>query len=865
MWDSSKVCFPLLTLVVPLIVLQHLVWETGAQQPEEDPSACTFNAISLGGLFSVHGHTDGASCDDEINEGPFANVEAMNEINRSPDILPNITLSYDIRDTCGLSNVALEQTVGLMDLKKDNGSAGIGISGVVGAALSDVSISVASLLRIFHIPQISHSSTAALLDDRQRFDFFFRTIPPDSLQARAMADLILHFNWSYVIALSTDDTYGRGGISSLISELERGNDTHVCVVTKPDVTNIPINADPSHYDRVIEFMMESWVMNSSVVVFFGQRQIAIDLLSVVANSSLPRDYFTWIASDAWATRVPSHLSSTVQGMLGLVPRVHRLESFVDHFESLNPYTAADPENPWLVEFWERRFNCKLSGPRDLQNCSEGEGLVLSNSTQNNGVTYVIDAVYAFAHAIENLLRESCPSSSAVCCNATVESFSKTVLNGTKLRDHLLRVQFTSPTSHNISFAVDYDQQDVYEIVNLREDELIQVGVWDTVNLLNISDDMVHWRGGESEVPESLCSLPCGLGEHPVLIPDQSDCCWTCEPCIGERTVSTGQECIECEIGMSPNPERNECIENPVAFLRWSDPWSVVILLFTVTGLAVTAFVATVFVVFNKEKIIKATSRELSAILLFGLALCYILPFFFVAPPTPATCALRRSGIGICFCLCFSPLLMKTNRIYRVFHQAPRTPRFAGPRSQVVFTCCLILVQVVIAIVWLVCERPSAVTIEGKETNERRCGENPYVGLPLSLIYNIFLLVLATFYAFLARDIPAKFNEGRVIAVTLYTICIIWIAFFPTYLATARFGSVYQTVSLVFSVLLSASTTLACLFIPKVVLVFRQIVKERTDRKNKSNNVERYSVDTKSTDADITLDYALQMQESTSTE
>lgn len=840
-------------LVCILFLLQCHFQKLQAFHMQDNYSNST---ISIGGLFQVHGNRDGA-CSDEINKGPFANVEAMiyavNEINANSSILPNITLVCDIRDTCGLSNVALEKTVGLMDIKRSSTESGEhGISGLVGAAQSDISISVASLLRIFHVPQISHSSTAAILDDRERFDYFFRTIPPDTLQMRAMADLILHFNWTYIIGINTDDSYGRGGISSLIQELE--NRSQVCVVTRPEITNIPVNADKSHYIRVISFMRANWVANSSVVVFFGQRAVAKLLLK--AAKDLPLDHFTWIAGDSWATRVPKDSRRVVQGMLGLVPRVQNLPSFVEHFESLELSNTSS--NPWLEEFWKQEFNCSLSKP-----CTGNERLFFGNSTEH-GVTYVIDAVYAFAHAIANMLEDSCPISKDICQNATVESFSQTVLNGTKLRDYLREVSFTSPTTHQVSFATETGREGFYEIVNMGEDGLRHIGTWDSTNGLQVDDDMIYWRGGRREVPVSQCSLPCGAGQYPVLIPEQTSCCWTCEPCMGERTVSTGEVCVECEIGKLPNEDNSKCVPNPVTYLKWSNPWSAIILLFSSAGLAVTIFVVGVFIIFNKEKIIMASSRELCGFLLAGIALCYILPFIFVAPPSPTTCALRRSGIGICFALCFSPLLMKTNRIYRVFHQAPRTPRYAGPRSQMVFTCCLVLVQVVIAVLWLAFEKPGVKDVHNRETTERLCAESPYVGLPVSLIYNIFLLVLATFYAFLAREIPAKFNEGKFIAVTLYTICIIWLAFLPTYLATVKFGSVYQTVSLVFAVLLSATTTLSCLFIPKIIILFMDKIRKRLKEKTKPSNVERYSMDTRSTDADITLDFALKMQESTNT-
>lgn len=798
-------------------------------------------SILLGGLFSVHSSSDGNTCG-SIDPGPFINVEAMafaiSHINQRDDILPNITLGFDIRDTCGLSNIALEEVVGLMQLHQNRANSSSSISGVVGAERSDVSISVASLLRIFQVPQISHSSTATVLSDKERFDYFFRTIPPDNLQARAIADLIVHFNWTYVLAVNTDDTYGRGGISSLIQELEQQNGTNVCVITEPGITTLPINAETSNYVAVVDFINREWINNVSVAVLFAQNSIAIGLLETMKDMSVkyPKlKNLTWIASDAWSTRIPEDIQGFVQGMLGIVPRIQHIRAFEDHIESLNPMDNRD--NPWLVEYWENNFNCSLN-PNNMSYdaCDASLSLNPEEVIKGNGVTYVVDAIYSFAKALHDMISSYCTDGN-LCPEITQKRFSSMAINGTVLRSHLYNVSIRSPSSNTVMFDMEgNDQNGFYEIVNLGTNGTFFVGEWNNMNRLNLTHE-VQWNTGSGEQPISICSAPCGSGQEPVLVPERSECCWTCEACIGDRTISTGAQCIECENGFSPNSELNECIPNPITFLQWSDPWAIVIIICASVGICTTGFVIAVFVIFHKHRIIKATSRELSAILFTGIALCYILPFFFIAEPSPAICAIRRFGFGFCFSLCFSPLLMKTNRIYRVFKQAPRTPRYANTYHQVIFSCLLILIQVLIVIIWLVIDHPSTKLSIGRTTTEKLCGESPYVRLPISLLYNLLLLSLSTYFAFLARKIPANFNEAKFIGVTLYGICIIWLGFVPTYIGTVQLGAVYQTSSLIVAILLSATTILTCLFIPKILLLFIQIPKEKKKQCNRTGSVD----------------------------
>ncbi|GFT08472.1 metabotropic glutamate receptor 5 [Nephila pilipes] len=82
------------------------------------------------------------------------------------------------------------------------------ISGVLGAASSVTSIQVANLLRLFKIPQVSFFSTSPELSNKQRFEYFLRTVPSDTNQADAMIQIIQRLNWTYVSILYEESNYG---------------------------------------------------------------------------------------------------------------------------------------------------------------------------------------------------------------------------------------------------------------------------------------------------------------------------------------------------------------------------------------------------------------------------------------------------------------------------------------------------------------------------------------------------------------------------------------------------------------------------------------------------------------------------------
>src|SRR5690348_13573620 len=67
----------------------------------------------------------------------------------------------------------------------------------------------------FQIPQISYSSTAAILSDKTKYTYFSRVVPSDSLQSEAMIDVVSALGWTYVNILYDEGAYGEKGYESL--------------------------------------------------------------------------------------------------------------------------------------------------------------------------------------------------------------------------------------------------------------------------------------------------------------------------------------------------------------------------------------------------------------------------------------------------------------------------------------------------------------------------------------------------------------------------------------------------------------------------------------------------------------------------
>ena len=62
-------------------------------------------------------------------------------------------------------------------------------------------------------------------------------------------------------------------------------------------------------------------------------------------------------------------------------------------------------------------------------------------------------------------------------------------------------------------------------------------------------------------------------------------------------------------------------------------------------------------------------------------------------------------------------------------------------------------------------------------------------LLFSQVFNVLLIIVCTVYAVKTRKIPENFNESKFIGFTMYTTCIIWLAFLPIYFGTANTNEV----------------------------------------------------------------------------
>ena len=821
----------LLLLLKASISKQAIVY-TGPVTGNGTSSGRRYGDIVLAGLFPIHQNENGR-CGQILDLGiqrQEAMVFAIQRINNDHTLLPNLTLGFDIRDTCVNQDTALQHSLDFLNVDVGGRARqGKGISGVVGAASSQVSIYVANLLRLFEIPQVSYASTARVLSDKSTFEYFFRTVPPDSQQARAMADLIYHHNWTYVSLIHTSGAYGKDGIEALKDELnKRSNQSNTTFCTAADI-ELSIEATTQEYDEAINKLVDyKYTSNATVVVIFGQLVTAEGILDAFerkrnSDPKVAEKCITWIASDAWGDQIDPKYYPVAHGMISIIPKSQPYPEFDDYFLSLNPKN--NKHNPWFAEYWEKQFNCSLRSDSSASTrCDTDKQKLGRNYKQNSKVPFTVDAVYAFAYAIQILTRKCLEP----LCREIIDSTN--TIYGNLLLAALHESKFTYKTENFAVLQFDKNgdvQSEGYGIFNLKLQKgeganytYIKVGHWKVTTGLQLdSYTALEWNHNDT-LPHSICSEDCGYGKHPTPIEDQSKCCWKCEDC-NEKEVSNGTRCTRCSIGFTPNNQRNKCTLIPPTYLTWDTAWAIITIILCFIGLVTTTGIALLFFVKRNTVIVRRSSQGLSAVLLAGLFLCYIIPMFYISRPSTVICGIQQFTLGIGFNICYSAILIKTNLLFRIFEskQGKNVP-LISTKSQLLLTMLLILIQCAISGIWVVIVPPATKYTYSENTVELTCAESSsYRNIIVALAYNGILLITSTIYALRGRNIPDNYNEAKYINGTLIITCIIWLVYIPTTIATVPQGAVFQIGSHIMAIVLSATTILAALFFPKVYQIF----------------------------------------------
>uniref|UniRef100_A0A3B4CI48 G-protein coupled receptors family 3 profile domain-containing protein n=1 Tax=Pygocentrus nattereri TaxID=42514 RepID=A0A3B4CI48_PYGNA len=715
--------------------------------------------IMIGGIFPIFNKQENVLTSFEI-QPPKADCKgfdlrafrwtrtmifAIDEINSDGHLLPNISLGYKILDSCA---------------------------------------SPSNVLRCRPPPiaaLVSYFSTCACLSDKSKYPTFFRTIPSDYHQAKALAFLVKRYGWTWIGALQSDNDYGRNGISAFTKEVEQHG---VCIAF---VGTILRTYPQSKILEVVEMIKQSTV---KVILAFVPEGDLYPLMKEVVNQNIMG--IQWIASEAWITADRPSTTEMFQSFGG------------------------------TIGFVVRKMPMPKLGPvlKDIRTEKIDYTNKFFDVTQLRVAYNVYQAVYAIAHALHQIM----------FCEMPESNFSRLCLNTSQITPklQLKKVNFVDAYGEKVFFDDKGDPPASYEVINwqLREGQVqhIAVGHFSTSTNgryeLEINEDLIVWNTGNLVTPKAVCSEICPHGTRKAQIKGLPVCCFDCIPCADGTISNTTADCTTCPEEFWSNDRKDSCIMKVTEFLSYAETMGIVLIAVSLFGACLTFSTMVVFICFRETPIVKANNSELSLLLLLSLIFCFLCPLTFIGEPTVWSCMLRHTAFGITFALCISCVLGKTIVVVTAFRATLPGNSVAGkfgPAQQrgIVYSCTA--AQIVICVLWLKITPPFPDKVF-EQRNKKiilECNTGSDAAFYSVLGYIGLLATICFALAFLARKLPDNFNEAKFITFSMLIFCAVWITFIPAYVSSP---GKYTVAVEIFAILSSAFGLLLCIFMPKCYII-----------------------------------------------
>ncbi|XP_028740822.1 vomeronasal type-2 receptor 26-like [Peromyscus leucopus] len=755
-------------------------------------------------------------------------VFAIEEINRSAYLLPNVTLGFSIRNSGDSVHGALHETMSFLTRQEEpipnyTCQHGSPQAALVGDTRSSLSVSMARLLGLYKFPQISYSSTLPSLSDKIQFPSFLRTLTSDLTSSLAVTQLIIHFQWSWVIILAHDDDFGQQASSLAIQELSTAG---VCIEFTSHVTS---HESLEKIEEIVQKMQKSTAR--VVLVFLSNSNFQPILYGLM---DVPVSGQVWVSKGALhmalALTIPG-VSQVLHSTFALLYHSSRAIGFPEFLAHLRP--SQTPEDMFIKKFWEFTFDC--TWPHQSSTVTEGVQLCSGNESlkskqypfaEVSKIDAAYTAVYSIAHALQDMITHG-HQHGKVTDSQDFQSW--------KLLQALRKVHFKTPDGSEIIFDANGDLVTKFDILQGQKTpegvfHLVHIGMIDPqVSLgskmkFHLMEDLhVSCLNAEMTlVPSSVCSESCLPGFSQVPRLGAPHCCFDCSPCPEGQFADQRdmKSCLLCSKEQYSSHMRDRCLPRTEIFLAFEEPLGFMLALVALFLAGLAVLVLGVFLKHRDSPVVRANNRSLSYLLLLSLCLCALCALLFLGRPSVWMCLLRQTTFAVVFTVAVSSVLAKTLTVvlaFRVTRPGDRIRVCLSPWASTSVVLIASFMQVVLCGVWLVTSPPFPdrdMVLEPQHI-VIQCQEGSGTIFFCVLGYLGFLAVGTFSVAFLARGLPDVFNETKFLTFSMLLFCSVWTAFLPLY-HSARGKS---TVAVeIFSILASTAGLLGGIFIPKCYII-----------------------------------------------
>uniref|UniRef100_A0A668S271 G-protein coupled receptors family 3 profile domain-containing protein n=1 Tax=Oreochromis aureus TaxID=47969 RepID=A0A668S271_OREAU len=357
----------------------------------------------IGGLFDVHDDTGSVKPFTLSNYRRFQMIRfSVEQVNNSTDLLPNISVGYDIFDHCSDTQnfpgvLKFISANGSIQPWSDRQSVPSKVIAVVGPFTSTQSLTVAPLFMVNLVPMVNYATSSSVFSNKAKYPSFLRTLPSNSDMIDVIVRILQKFNWRWVAFLNSDDDYGNDGLDLFTQKIK---DTEICLPYSKGLS------DSTNYSQTFK-QIEAQQINV-IIVFAPENSVEPLIESAVLLNVTNK---VWIAGDAWALnkKLPKMKGiKNIGTVLGVAEPVVTIPGFSDFLHSSKAqlhckYAEQD-------KFCNQKCNCSCMNPEDILAADPSYSFA------------IYSAIYAIAHALHNTLQ-----CGADKCNSNITVYPYIVL------------------------------------------------------------------------------------------------------------------------------------------------------------------------------------------------------------------------------------------------------------------------------------------------------------------------------------------------------------------------------------------------------------------------------------------------------
>uniref|UniRef100_A0A8C2MED3 Vomeronasal type-2 receptor 116 n=2 Tax=Cricetulus griseus TaxID=10029 RepID=A0A8C2MED3_CRIGR len=798
--------------------------------------------VDIGAFFPVHSYYTGNKVphlyvpyyfNDIHIQYNFKNYEfilalvfAIEEINRNPHLLPNISLGFDFYNVPHSEKNILVHAIRWFtghlyhlsnyNCVKERKSA----AALTGPSWAK-SAHLATLLQLYKFPQLSIGPFDPILSDRSQFNSLYQMAPKSTSLSLAMVSLMVHFGWNWIGLLLPDDHRGTEFLSDLRKNMEKNT---VCIAFVEMISSTWTSFSYKFWANLGK-IQESL---ANIIVIYGDSDSLQGLMLNLGKHFLT--WKVWVMNSQWdvTNHADYFLVDSFHGSLIFKHQHEQMAEFSRFIKTVNPFNY--PEDIYLPKLWFLFFKCSFSelDCQLLERCQANASLeflprhifdmAMSEESYN-----IYKAVYILAHSLHEMSLQQVQMQPSE--------------NGKEMLFFPWQLQPFLRNNHvkdNIDLDWKQEFDDKYDILNFWN---IPKGLGLKVKVgtfffnapwgqrLSLSEQLIQWPKIYSKIPQSVCSESCAAGFRKVAIEGKAVCCYDCIPCPdNEITNDTDMDqCMKCPESQYANTEKKHCLQKVVSFLDYKDPLGMSLTTIALCFSVLTAMVLGLFVKNRDTPIVKANNRTLSYTLLITLIICFLCTFLFIGCLNTTTCILQQITFGGAFTVALATVLAKAITVVIAFKVTfpSRVVRWLmiSKAPNYIIPICTVMYLVLCAI-WLGTSPPFLDQDAHAEHGHIIivCNKGSAFAFHGVLGYLCFLALGSYTMAFLSRNLPDTFNEAKFLSFSMLVFFCVWVTFLPVYHSTK--GKVMVAME-VFSILASSAALLGLIFAPKCYIILRK--------------------------------------------